>query len=185
MAEQADRRRLREALRHPRTTAQREKSVRAAELERRPVRSAFSHFSRHTADLAGGPWAFALALAVVAAWLVTGPLFGFSDTWQLIINTGTTIVTFLMVFLLQHAQNKDTAVLHLKLNELIAAQRGASNHLIDLEDMDEAEVARLRAAYQVLADEAETKSKLETTSVEDLVDTPGSAGHERSAYRAR
>jgi low affinity Fe/Cu permease len=97
-------------------------------------------------------YAFGLALLVVVVWAVTGPIFDFSDTWQLVINTGTTIVTFLMVFLIQRSQNKDTQALHLKLNELIAAMRGASNRLIDAEDLSEDEVRRLHDRYRSLAE---------------------------------
>src|SRR5687768_849628 len=91
----------------------------------------------------GSSWAFALAAGVILAWAVTGPLFGFSDTWQLVINTGTTIVTFLMVFLIQRSQNKDAHAIQLKLNELVAAVHGASNPLINVEDLSEKEVEAL------------------------------------------
>ena len=99
----------------------------------------------------GSSWAFALAVAVIIAWLVTGPLFGFSDTWQLVINTGTTIVTFLMVFLIQRAQNKEAQAIHLKLNEIVAAINGASNRLINIEDLSEKEVQTLHDHYHKLA----------------------------------
>jgi low affinity Fe/Cu permease len=117
---------------------------------RRRLRSMFSHFATRASTAAGSFWAFTLAMLVVLAWLVTGPLFGFSDTWQLVINTGTTIVTFLMVFLIQHAQNRDTRVLHLKLDELIAAMEGASNRLIDLEKRDEEEAEELARRFHEL-----------------------------------
>jgi low affinity Fe/Cu permease len=93
-----------------------------------------------------------LAVLVVAAWLVTGPVFGYSDTWQLVINTGTTIVTFLMVFLIQRAQNKDALAVHLKLNELVAAVRGASNRLINVEDLTEDEVRVLHDHFRTLVE---------------------------------
>jgi len=96
-------------------------------------------------------WAFGAAAGVIIVWAVMGPIFGFSDTWQLVINTGTTIVTFLMVFLIQHSQNRDTKAIHIKLNELIAAVEGASNRLIDVEDLSEIELRRLQARYQELA----------------------------------
>lgn len=99
----------------------------------------------------GSSGAFALAALVIAVWLITGPLFHFSDTWQLVINTGTTIVTFLMVFLIQRAQNKDSLALHLKLNEIVAAVEGASNRLIDVEDLSEEELRVLHRYYQRLA----------------------------------
>ena len=99
----------------------------------------------------GSTWAFALALAVIVAWAVTGPIFHFSDTWQLVINTGTTIVTFLMVFLIQRSQNKDALALHVKLNELVAAVEGASNRVIEVEAFSEDELATLESYYAELA----------------------------------
>ena len=111
----------------------------------------FSAFARWTAHHAGRASTFILAVAVVAAWAVTGPLFGFSDTWQLVINTGTTIVTFLMVFLIQNTQNRDTEALQLKLDELIRATRGAQNSLMALENQGEAELEQAREAMKELA----------------------------------
>lgn len=99
----------------------------------------------------GTSWAFAIAFAVIVVWVLTGPAFGFSDTWQLVINTGTTIVTFLMVFLIQRTQNKENEAIQLKLNELVAAVKGASNRLIDLEDWTEEELDNLHKHYQRLA----------------------------------
>ena len=99
----------------------------------------------------GSSWAFALAAAIIIVWLITGPLFHFSDTWQLVINTGTTIVTFLMVFLIQRTQNKDSLAIQLKLNEIVAAIPGASNRLIDIEDLSEAELMKLHEFYSRLA----------------------------------
>ena len=98
----------------------------------------------------GSSAAFAVAVLVILAWVVTGPVFGYSDTWQLVINTGTTVVTFLMVFLIQRTQNKDSLALHLKLNELVAAVDGASNRLIDIEDLTEEELLALRRFYSRL-----------------------------------
>jgi low affinity Fe/Cu permease len=103
---------------------------------------------------AGGNWGFATALATIVIWAVTGPIFKFSDTWQLVINTGTTIITFLMVFLIQRSQNKDAMAIQLKLNELVAAIEGASNHLIDIEDISEEELEVLHKHYQKLAEMA-------------------------------
>jgi low affinity Fe/Cu permease len=100
----------------------------------------------------GSAWAFATAVSIVLLWGVTGPIFQYSDTWQLVINTGTTIVTFLMVFLLQRSQNKDSLAIQLKLNEIVAAVRGASNRLINVEDMCEEDINRLREHYAKLAD---------------------------------
>jgi low affinity Fe/Cu permease len=107
--------------------------------------------SRVVTAATGTSWAFAIAVLVIVVWLVTGPVFHFSDTWQLVINTGTTVVTFLMVFLIQRAQNKDALAIQLKLNELVAAMSGASNRLIDVETMTEAELERLHRFYHQLA----------------------------------
>jgi low affinity Fe/Cu permease len=108
-------------------------------------------WSRIVTNWAGSSWAFAVAVVVVLVWLLTGPIFHYSDTWQLVINTGTTIVTFLMVFLIQRSQNKDALAVHLKLNEIVAAMQGASNRLIDVEDLTEQELRRLHTFYQHLA----------------------------------
>jgi len=116
----------------------------------------------------GTSTAFILALLVIVVWLVTGPLFKFSDTWQLVINTGTTIVTFLMVFLIQRAQNKDALAIHLKLNEIVAALEGASNRLIDVEDLTESEIKTLHVHYQRLVEMAKKDMKLTAShSVEE------------------
>ncbi len=104
---------------------------------------------------AGSSWAFGLAFGVVLAWAVTGPIFGFSNTWQLLINTGTTIVTFLMVFLIQRSQNKDSQAVHLKLNELVAAVGGASNRLISAEELSEDEVRILHKHFHRLVELAQ------------------------------
>ena len=114
----------------------------------------FSDFAKKTARAAGNPIVFALAAGVVVLWLITGPLFGFSDTWQLIINTGTTIVTFLMVFLIQNTQNRDSEAMHIKLDELIRAVEGAHNALLNLEDLGEKELDSIRADYVKLAEAA-------------------------------
>jgi len=111
----------------------------------------FDHFARSWARLTGKPLAFNIAMLVILSWIITGPLFGFSDTWQLIINTATTIVTFLMVFLIQHTQNRDTDALQVKLDELIRAVEGANDELLDLEEIEEEELALLRKQYVELA----------------------------------
>jgi len=115
----------------------------------------FHAFAARTSRVAGRPVAFFAAILIVVVWAVTGPLFGFSDTWQLVINTGTTIITFLMVFLIQHTQNRDATAMHLKLDELIKAVKGARTKLVDLEEMSDDELAtlqeefhRLRARYE-------------------------------------
>ena len=114
------------------------------------LRDRFHQFSRATADAVGSVWAFLLALGTVAVWGLTGPLFGFSDTWQLVINTGTTIVTFIMVFLIQSTQNRDAKAVHLKLDELIRAVGAARNNLLDLEELPEEELEALAAQFASL-----------------------------------
>lgn len=110
----------------------------------------FTHFAKKTAQLSGRPATFGLALGTVLVWLFTGPQFGFSNTWQLVINTGTTIVTFLMVFLIQNTQNRDTAAIQIKLDELIRVSRG-HNALMDLEELEEAELEIFRRRYEAMA----------------------------------
>jgi low affinity Fe/Cu permease len=111
----------------------------------------FEAFSKTITRWTGSTGAFAWALGVIVVWAVIGPVFGFSDTWQLVINTSTTIVTFLMVFLIQRAQNKDSLAIHLKLNEIVAAMSGASNRLVDVESLSEKELAQLHRFYRELA----------------------------------
>jgi len=120
--------------------------------------SNFDHFCRWASHISGKPIAFNIALAVILFWMLSGPIFGFSDTWQLIINTATTIVTFLMVFLIQHTQNRDNEAVHVKLNELIRALEGAQNELLDLEELEEKELDLLRERYQSLAEKARSKA---------------------------
>jgi low affinity Fe/Cu permease len=109
----------------------------------------FSHLVTHWS---GSSWAFAVAAGVIVIWIVSGPLFGFSDTWQLVINTGTTIVTFLMVFLIQRSQNKESLAIQIKLNELLASQKGASNRLINVEDLSEDEIVHLHERFSELTE---------------------------------
>jgi low affinity Fe/Cu permease len=115
---------------------------------------ALERASHHATQLTGSSWAFALAALVIVVWLVSGPLFHFSDTWQLVINTGTTVVTFLMVFLIQRSQNKESLAVQLKLNEIVAAIQGASNRLIDIEALTEDELIALHAHYRSLVEMA-------------------------------
>ena len=125
-------------------------------------------FSLKATRATGTSGAFVIALAVLIVWAISGPLFHFSDTWQLVINTGTTIVTFLMVFLIQRTQNKDALAIHLKLNEIVAALEGASNRLVDVEDLTEDEIDILHKHYQRLVAMAKTDANLtETHSVEE------------------
>lgn len=119
-------------------------------------RSGFTRFAKWIARAAGRPAAFGGAVTVILVWGLTGPLFGFGDTWQLVINTGTTIVTFLMVFLIQNTQNLESEAVQVKLDELIRAMEGAHNGLMDLEQLEEAELDRIRARYQKLAAQART-----------------------------
>ncbi len=115
------------------------------------IRSAFGGAAQWTSQQCGRPSSFILACAVIVVWAITGPIFQYSDTWQLIINTGTTIITFLMVFLIQNTQNRDMAALHLKLDELIRVTEPARNKLLTLEDMTEEEHERLKASFSQLA----------------------------------
>ncbi len=114
-------------------------------------RSWYARITKATARFSGKPIVFTLAASVIVLWLVTGPLFGFSDTWQLVINTATTIITFLMVFLIQSSQNRDTEAIQIKLDELIRATQGAHNALLDLEELEETELDRFRDRYEDLA----------------------------------
>lgn len=114
------------------------------------MKELFRIFAQKTSDWVGSPWAFMLAVATVIVWAVSGPLFGFSDTWQLVINTGTTIVTFLMVFLIQNTQNRDAKAMHLKLDELLRAASEARTSLVDLEDLSDEELAKLQKQFQQL-----------------------------------
>jgi len=113
--------------------------------------SAFIRFARWTSRAAGHPVAFVAAMLIILVWAATGPLFGFSNTWQLVINTGTTIVTFLMVFLIQNTQNSESEAMQLKLDELIRAINGAHNAMLDLEDLTERDLNRIKAQYESLA----------------------------------
>ena len=116
--------------------------------------SGFMRLAKVAAHFTGRPLCFGLAVLVILAWVVTGPLFGFSDTWQLVINTGTTIVTFLMVFLIQNTQNRDTEAMQIKLDELIRATQGANNRLLDLEELEDRELEGFRRSYESLAESA-------------------------------
>jgi len=119
----------------------------------------YSRFAKAAAHFCGRPRVFVLAVAIIAVWIVTGPLFGFSDTWQLVINTGTTIITFLMVFLIQNTQNRDTEAIQVKLDELIRATQGAHNALLDLEELEEESLDAFRARYEALAKAARAELK--------------------------
>ena len=114
------------------------------------MREQFHKIAHATSEIVGTAWAFLLAVAVIVLWAITGPLFGFSDTWQLVINTGTTIVTFLIVFLIQNTQNRDAKAIHLKLDELIRAVSEARTGMVDLEEMSEEELDKLHREFQEL-----------------------------------
>lgn len=122
-------------------------------------KNAFVRFSQKISYVAGHPAAFAVALCAVVIWAMTGPLFGFNDTWQLVINTSTTIITFLMVFLIQSTQNRDTAAMQLKLDELIRTTQGAHTVLLDLEELSEDELEKIRTQYEDIARKARDKLK--------------------------
>jgi low affinity Fe/Cu permease len=119
-----------------------------------PAADRYAAVSKSVARFAGRPVTFSLAVLVILVWIVTGPLFGYSDTWQLVINTGTTVITFLMVFLIQNTQNRDTTAIQLKLDELIRATEGAHNALLDLEELDERALNAFRQKYEALAGKA-------------------------------
>jgi low affinity Fe/Cu permease len=147
-------------------------------LRLRGRHSVFDRFASHVTRYAGSPAAFVLAVVIVVAWACTGPLFGFSDTWQIVINTGTTIVTFLMVFLIQQSQNKDSEALHLKLNELLASHRAASNRLVAVEELDQRDLDTLKAFYCQLAELARRDGDISETH--SLLDAKAVHGAQRA-----
>src|ERR1700752_584699 len=131
----------------------------------------FERIAQSATNFTGTTLAFIIALAVILGWIITGPLFHFSDTWQLVINTGTTIITFLMVFLIQRTQNKDSRAIHLKLNELIASLKGPSNRLVDIEELNEEELEILSAFYRSLSILAKKEKDLSVShSIEEAED---------------
>src|SRR4051794_3441291 len=128
--------------------------------------SRFTDFSKWVSHAAGHPATFIGAVAVIVIWGIAGPIFGFSDTWQLIINTGTTIITFLMVFLIQNTQNRDSAAMQIKLDELIRAVEGAHNGLLDLEEMTEDDLTKMRERYEALAKRARDELRTGGTDID-------------------
>src|SRR5215204_729967 len=150
--------------------------------KRNAVSESLEKFSYQATRATGTSVAFVVAVTVILIWAITGPLFHFSDTWQLVINTGTTIVTFLMVFLIQRAQNKDALAIHLKLNEIVAAMEGASNRLIDVEDLSEPEIDALRNYYKRLIELArEDDVRTMTGWIEEAAERHGSKYKKRPA----
>ena len=153
--------------------------------KRNPLGKMLERFSRKATEATGTSSAFILALLVIVVWIVTGPLFHFSDTWQLVINTGTTIVTFLMVFLIQRSQNKDALAIHLKLNEIVAALEGASNRLIDVEDLSEEEIKTLHKYYQRLVTMAKKDLKLTQSHSIEEADARHKVKHSKHHHPAK
>jgi low affinity Fe/Cu permease len=154
----------------------------AAYAAHSPILTAFDRFASAVTRWAGTPLAFCGAVVVILAWALVGPVFGFSENWQLVINTGTTIVTFLMVFLIQQSQNKDSVALHLKLNELLASNRQASNRLVGIEELDEQDLRELADFYVRLAARAREMGGLkEAHSIDEegLPQVPGAAAPDR------
>ncbi|MBD1386318.1 low affinity iron permease family protein [Mucilaginibacter rigui] len=143
----------------------------------------FENFANWATAATGSSAAFIIAMSTIVVWLVTGPVFKYSDTWQLIINTGTTIVTFLMVFLIQKSQNKDSKAIHLKLNEILASHQGASNRMVDIENLTEKELDQLHKFYVRLSELAEKEDDLTCTHSIDAADD----NHEtkQSGYKSK
>jgi low affinity Fe/Cu permease len=158
------------------------------------MNSAFRKFAQKTSEYTGSSWAFIVAVLIIAVWAVTGPMFGFSDTWQLVINTGTTIVTFLMVFLIQNTQNRDAKAMHLKLDELLRGVEGARTGMVDLESCSDEELATYQKEFERIRELREVSPRLAQKEADKLGDEveaaevsegkdPGEA--ERIASKAR
>lgn len=153
----------------------------ASYAARSPVLAAFDRFASRVTRWAGSPAAFCIAIIAVAIWAAVGPIFGFSENWQLVINTGTTIVTFLMVFLIQQSQNKDSVAVHLKLNELLAASQNASNRMVGIEELDEQDLRELADFYVRLAQRAREQGALKERHSIDEETTSLPSGKDRSS----
>jgi len=150
------------------------------------LNSFFDKFSTKATKITGSVWAFIIALIVIIVWGVTGPIFHYSDTWQLVINTGTTIITFLMVFIIQQTQNKDTTAVHLKLNELIASNKYASNRLVDSEDLTDEELQVLKKFYVRLSNLAEKEDDIKAShSIDDAEGLQQEKARSRGADRKK
>jgi low affinity Fe/Cu permease len=151
------------------------------------IANSFNHWAKWTSRVSGHPGTFGLAVAVILAWAVTGPIFHFSDTWQLVINTGTTIITFLMVFLIQNTQNRDSTAMQIKLDELIRALQGAHNELVDLEELTEEELEHMKVHYSRLAERARAKLGGQPRDLEDddqAAETGNALGSGKAATKA-
>jgi low affinity Fe/Cu permease len=145
----------------------------------------FTRFAKWISRMSGHPSTFGIALGVIVVWAVTGPIFHFSDTWQLVINTGTTVVTFLMVFLIQNTQNRDGAAVQIKLDELIRALKGAHNEMVDLEEMTEEELELVKSQYTRLAAKARARLRDRPDQTgEDQAETGNSRGSGKAATKA-
>lgn len=155
-----------------------------ATKKRNWISQTLERFSFKATKATGTSAAFLLAVTVILVWIITGPVFHFSDTWQLVINTGTTIVTFLMVFLIQRTQNKDALAIHLKLNEIVAALEGASNRLIDVEDLTEEEIRTLHTHYQKLVDLAKKDLKLTVSHSVEEAEARHNIKHSKHRHKA-
>jgi low affinity Fe/Cu permease len=147
----------------------------------------FQKFARTAARFAGQPFAFGLAIVVILVWAVTGPIFHFSDTWQLVINTGTTIITFLMVFVIQNTQNRDGAAVQLKLDELIRSTKGCHNALLDIEELSQEELDRIKLAYEQLAEKAirDLRSGKSDLGTPEISDHNGKTNHRNGIREAK
>ena len=133
----------------------------------------FRKFANKTSEIVGSPWAFIAATAIIVIWAVSGPLFGYSDTWQLVINTGTTIITFLMVFLIQNTQNRDAKAIHLKLDELLRGVEGARTSMVDLEDLSDEDLKKLQQQFQHLREQHGQGSDEQIEEIEDVLEERG------------
>ena len=152
-------------------------------LHTRHSRTWFTRFAKTTARAAGHPASFCAALAIIVIWAVSGPIFGFSDTWQLVINTGTTIITFLMVFLIQNTQNRDSEAIQVKLDELIRSIDGAHLALLDLEELEEDDLQRISKGYRELAEQA--RKELDAGKTDTDVREVGSTHRKEFSERQR
>jgi low affinity Fe/Cu permease len=148
------------------------------------IANSFNRFAKWTARATGHPSTFGVAVAVIVIWAVTGPIFHYSDSWQLVINTGTTIVTFLMVFLIQNTQNRDAVAMHIKLDELIRALKGAHNELVDLEELTEDELEQMKEHYTRLAERARAKLGNRPRDPEDEDQAETETGNARGSGKA-